>query len=98
MTKPARKYQTWLKWFQRGKPWPHRLIVVAVRWRDATRAEDLSDAATILAMTVGIVMEATPDHIKIAAEVFEDRSSRDITTIPAGMIERVGSLATMDVA
>ena len=93
---PARKYPTWLKWYRQGHEWPEQMTIVAVRWRDATYAEEISNSGTILAMTVGIVVEATGDHLKIAAEVFEDKSVRDVTTIPAGMIERVGSLATLE--
>jgi len=56
----------------------------------------MSNSGTIVAMTVGVVVEATTDHVKLAAEVFEDKSVRDVTTIPAGMVERVGTLAALE--
>jgi len=92
----AKTYPLWLKWYRQGENWPKRLIVAAIRWRDATYSEEMSNSGTIVAMTVGVVVEATTDHVKLAAEVFEDKSVRDVTTIPAGMVERVGTLAALE--
>ena len=82
-------YTRWLKKYLRGPQWPQQGTLVAIGWQDATMAEDIEQSGTIRAVTVGIVVEATPDHIKTASEFFEDLSVRDVTTIPAGMVHDI---------
>ena len=96
MIQKAVTYQKWLRVYSKGPVWPERMIVLAVRWRDASFAEEIQNSGTIIAMSLGVVVEATADHVKLASEVFEDKSVRDVTTIPSGMVERVGVLATLD--
>ena len=88
----ANAYGKWLKAHLKGDQWPKRAAIVSVIWDDATYCEDMERSGLSRAATFGVVVEATKDHIKTAAEVFEDKTVRDITTIPAGMVQRVVEL------
>lgn len=86
-------YARWLKSYLRGPQWPEEGTLIGVLWCDATYAEDIENSGTAMALTFGIVVEATTDHIKIAAEIFEDKTVRDVSTIPAGMVRSVQRFA-----
>ena len=95
MKSAATPYPRWLKRYLAGPPWPRQGTLVAVVWQDATLADDIAESGTILAVTVGIVVDATSDHIKVVAEFFEDLSVRGVTTIPAGMIHAIHPCGTV---
>ena len=85
-------YKTWLKRYLKGPGWPTRGTIVTVVWDDATYAQDVENSGLARATSLGIVVEATADYIKVAAEFFADKSVRDVSTIPSGMIVGVYAL------
>jgi hypothetical protein len=91
----AAKYATWLKRFEKGAQWPAVTPIVGVLWGDATFHDGPAETAhgVIAALTVGVVVRADKNMVKVAHEVFEDESERGITTIPAGMIRGVVTFA-----
>ena len=96
---PATKlapYKTWLKRYLKGPSWPERAHVVSIVWDDATYAEEIATSGLARACTIGIVVEATPEYLKTAAEFFADKSVRDVTTVPAGMIVGIYTLGFGD--
>ena len=91
-----RTYKRWLKGYAAGPKWPQRAQIVAVQWQDATYTTDVEDSGLAGAITVGIVVDATDQYIKTAAEFFHDRTVRDVTTIPAGMVQNIHPLGHTD--
>lgn len=89
-------YKKWLKLYNAGPQWPTRATLVAVQWQDATFHTELEGAELAQAVTVGIVVEATAVHLKTAAEFFHDGDVRDVTTIPAGMVQNIHPLGHME--
>ena len=87
-------YKAWLKRYQKGPEWPEKVSIVSVVWDDASYAQDVEDSGLARAVTLGIVVEATPSYVKTASEFFVDKEVRDVTTIPAGMIIQVYSLGS----
>lgn len=84
------RYTTWLKKYEIAeKVWPEYVNFVAVLWVDASHAADSTDSGTIKSFTGGTVVGATKEYLKIAMEIFEDRSDRDVTTIPTTLILKV---------
>lgn len=84
------RYPTWLKRYEHSsKHWPKYINFVGVLWKDAAHSEESANAGTIQSLIGGTVVEATKDHLKIAMEVFEDESDRDVTTVPASLILKV---------
>lgn len=90
-------YKTWLKRYEKGPKWPERGAIVSVVWDDATYAQEIGDSGLARAATLGIVVEATSEYVKTAAEFFEDHSVRDVSTIPTGMIVSIHPLGEADV-
>ena len=90
-------YKAWLRRHLRGSRWPDRASIISVVWDDATYAQEVEDSGLARATTVGIVVEATPEYVKTASEFFADKSVRDVTTIPSGMIVGVHSLGESNV-
>ena len=73
---------------------------VSVSWMDAVHryeVEQGDDLHCVEAVTVGLVLEWTDDHIALAAEEV-DGSYRGVTSIPWGMVHEVQVLATHRVA
>ena len=83
------RYTTWLKRWEKKEQWPKYVTTVGILWRDAAHSEDKSNAGTMLSWIVGTVIEATSKEIKVAMEVFEDLSDRDVTAIPTSLVQKV---------
>ena len=81
-----RLYKQWLARYTKAGSWPEVVDIVGVVWDDATYAQDVENSGLARACTFGVVVEATAEYLKIASEVFADRSVRDVSTIPAGMV------------
>lgn len=88
MTK-ASPYKRWLTRYLKTNGWPESVHIVGVVWDDATYAQDVENSGLARACTFGVVVEATSEFLKVASEVFADRSVRDVSTIPSGMIVEV---------
>lgn len=66
---------------------------VLVHWRDAIgdRHEERDPPHCCSA---GWLIEANESHVRIASEIIQDGSYCEITTIPAGMVQKVIRLRT----
>lgn len=82
-------YKAWAKKASGNPMWPEAVVVVGVTWVDATKGEDMRQAGSILAFTPGVLMRVDENEVVVGHEVFEDRSERDVTTIPAGMVKSI---------
>ena len=82
-------YATFRKKYAKIDHWPEHVIVVSCLWEDAAHSEDHEDASTMFSFISGTVVEATPKHLKLAMEVFPDKSARDVTTIPSTLIRKI---------
>ena len=92
--RPGFKFATWLKRYSKSEGWPDQAAIVAVLWTDATWVEgSKEDAGTCLILTVGVVVEAAEDAIKVAHEVHDDKDERGVTTIPSAIIQSIIPLA-----
>ena len=65
--------------------------LVAVLWKDANihNDEDAPLPLPVPALTLGLLLEDTPDCVTIASELFADGDMRQKQTIPRGMVIRV---------
>ena len=90
-------YRTWLKRYEKLSHWPEHAHIVSVAWDDATYAQEIEDSGLARAVTLGIVVEATPDYVKLASEFFTDASVRDVSTIPSGMIVEIRPIGDTEV-
>lgn len=86
-------YKVWIKSYLKGPSWPEYANVVAIVWDDATYAAEVEQSGLARATTFGVVVEATVEYIKVAAEVFSDKTVRDVSTIPAGMVRGIYKLS-----
>ena len=89
-------YGGWLKRYETGPQWPERLTLVGCLWEDAAHSEDSEESGTILSFISGVVVGADSKALKVAFEVFEDRSTRDVTTVPASLVRKVFRLGRVD--
>lgn len=90
MKKPS--YSGWLRdWKRKGAlKWPEALVMVVVRWTDATYSQDEHGTAALI--TTGFLFDATAEHLVLAGEVCpEDTGTRDHTTIPASIVTHIAS-------
>lgn len=75
--------------------------VYAVYWTDATKEDDEPNGGLRPepGVTVMIAVEIGDDYITGAGEVFLDGTKRNLTSIPAGMVEkivRIGSAPNLE--
>ncbi len=67
--------------------------VVAVHWIDAAKVDDgrtpPEDITPLHAVTFGVLIADETDFVRVAGEIFEDGSVRDVTVIPRGMVRGV---------
>lgn len=64
----------------------HPLVVI--HWRDAIGDRHL-EIAPPHCLSVGWLVEKNRSHVRVAAEILEDGSYCEITTIPRGMLVEV---------
>lgn len=95
MPKPT-PYKAWLRKFRGSPVWPQAAVVVSITWDDATQAHDVEDSGLARAVTLGIILEATSEYVKTASEFFHDKTVRDVSTIPAGMVVEIQTIARSD--
>lgn len=73
--------------YKRGTPY---VDVVGIVWTDAVKHDDdHRQAEPAVGMTMGTIVDADSDRIKIASEQFSDGDCRDVTAIPRGMVQRI---------
>lgn len=72
------------------------LPVHAVVWEDAAYS-DTEKTSTVVAVTVGVILENTDKQVVVAAEVFGDKTSRHYTAIPRRMVDRIVKVGTVKV-
>ena len=78
-----------------SKPKTPGVPVHAVVWLDAAYG-DTEKVVPVVAVTLGVILEKTGEHVLLASEMFGDSTYRHYTAIPVGMvkrIERVGRLS-----
>jgi len=69
--------------------------IVSVQWEDACSCSGYYDRDhpekfnTLLCVTVGHLVRNTHKDIVLASELFEDKDTRHIHTIPKGMVRKV---------
>lgn len=68
--------------------------ISAVYWKDATGHDEMPEGGLkpIRVVTLGVVLEVTKEHVLMVSECFEDESSRQITSIPRGMVKKIVTL------
>ena len=90
-------YKTWLRRYERGAKWPKRITIIGALWTDACHSSDGdTTAGTIKSFVTGAVIEDTKEHLKVAFELFDDQTVRDVTTIPSVLVKRVYPLGSTE--
>lgn len=88
--KAGHPYDVWLRTYQNGPGWPEHAHVVGVLWLDAAyRPPEDGDEESepLMAFTVGLVRDATPERVILAHEMFADADVRGKTGIPREQIK-----------
>lgn len=70
------------------------IAIHAVAWEDATYS-DTEQTDTVMAVTIGVILENSDKKIVVASEIFSDKTSRHYTSIPKRMVERVVRVGTV---
>jgi len=71
---------------------PKKLQVVACIWKDAAYMYDGDPDEPLHpepAATFGLLVEEGEDYVKIASEIFGNGCSRQLTSIPKGMVQQI---------
>lgn len=89
-------YIQWLRqWKKVESPcWPAYRVLMVVNWTDATFSDD--DHGRISCDSAGWLKKADEHEIVLALEFFEDGETRSHLTVPAKMVNAVGTIGILD--